>query len=127
MSERRRPLRRLADLLPDLASTLGLEDELRVSRAMASWQRLLAEHVPAASGASSLLAVRPPSLIVSADSPIVAQELHLRSDQLLAAFASAPGGTRLLELRVSLRPRTPAPPRRGGPAGLGDRSPSGGV
>jgi len=127
MTERRRPMRRLADLLPDLADSLGLEDELRLSRAMASWQRLLAEHVPAASGSSSLLAVRPPSLIVSADSPIVAQELYLRSDELLAAFASAPGGTRLLELRVSLRPRTQASPRRGGPAERGDRSPRGGV
>ncbi len=105
MTERRRSMRRLADLLPDLAGSLGLEEELRLSRAMASWERLLAEHVPAASGSSSLLAVRPPALIVSADSPIVAQELHLRSDELLSSFAGAPGGSRLLELRISLRPR----------------------
>ncbi len=104
MTERRRPMRRLADLLPDLAGSLGLEDELRLSRAMASWERLLSEHVPAATGSSVLLAVRPPALIVSADSPIVAQELHLRSDELLSAFAGAPGGSRLLELRISVRP-----------------------
>ncbi|MBA3307923.1 MAG: DUF721 domain-containing protein [Chloroflexi bacterium] len=119
MTERRRPMRRLGDLLPDLAGSLGLTEELQLSRAMASWERLLGEHVPAASGSSTLLAVRPPTLIVSADSPIVAQELTLRSDQLLSAFASAPGGSRLLELRVSLRPRAGGPP--------GDRSPRGGV
>jgi hypothetical protein len=43
--------------------------------------------------------VRPPTLIVSADDALVAQELRLRSDDLLAAFAIAPGGTRLLELQ----------------------------
>ena len=127
MTGRRRPMRRLADLLPDLAGSLGLEDELRLSRAMASWLRLLAEHVPAASGSSSLLAVRPPVLIVSADSPIVAQELRLRSDELLTAFAGAPGGSHLLELRVSLRPRASGPPRARESAGPGDRSPGSGV
>lgn len=119
MTERRRPMRRLADLLPDLAGSLGLEEELRLSRAMASWQRLLAELVPAASGSSSLLAVRPPALIVSADSPIVAQELHLRSEELLTSFACAPGGSRLLELRISLRPQSSGP--------RGDRAPRSGV
>lgn len=117
MTQRRRPMRRLADLLPDLAGNLGLTEQLKLSRAMASWERILAEHVPAASGSSALLAVRPPALIVSADSPIVAQELTLRSDQLLSAFAGAPGGTRLLELRVSLRPRAARPPADGSTSG----------
>jgi hypothetical protein len=36
---------------------------------------------------------------VSAADPYVAQELRLRSEELLAAFATAPGGIRLLELR----------------------------
>ncbi len=118
-------MRRLADLLPDLAGSLGLTEELQLSRAMASWERLLGEHVPAASGSSSLLAIRPPALIVSADSPIVAQELHLRSDELLSAFARAPGGSRLLELRISLRPHAARPAPARPPAR--DRSPGGGV
>lgn len=127
MTGRRRPMRRLADLLPGLAGSLGLEDELRLSRAMASWERLLAEHVPAASGSSSLVGVRPPALLVSAASPIVAQELHLRSDELLAAFASTPGGERLLELRISIRPHGPARSHGRAQATPGDRSPGGDV
>lgn len=96
-------MRRLGDLLPGVAGQLGLEDELRHSRAMASWQRILGEHVPAAAGASRLLAVQPPTLIVSATSPIVAQELNLRASELLATFAQAPGGSRMLQLRVVIR------------------------
>jgi len=42
--------------------------------------------------------------VVSADDPITAQELRLRSSQLLTAFAGAPGGSRLLELRITIRP-----------------------
>jgi hypothetical protein len=38
--------------------------------------------------------------VVSAASPIVAQELNLRSSSLLEAFANSPDGMHLLELRV---------------------------
>ena len=62
------------------------------------------EQVPAAAGASQLLEVRPPALIVSADDAATAQELRLRSSELLEAFASAPGGQRLRELQVVVRP-----------------------
>ena len=57
---------------------------------MASWERLVEELVPAASGRSELLEVRPPALVVSAADPATAQELRLRSDELLAAFARRP-------------------------------------
>lgn len=97
-------MRRVGDVLPSVASELGLDDQLRLARAMSSWQRLIEEHVPAAAGASALLAVQPPALVVSAASAIVAQELRLRSSELLAAFAALPGGVHLLELRVSIRP-----------------------
>lgn len=103
MTGRRRPMRRLGDLLPAMASELGLEEELRLSRAMSSWTRIVQEHVPPAAGLTQLLAVEPPALIVTASAPIVAQELRLRSGQLLGAFASAPGGSRLMELRVVVR------------------------
>jgi hypothetical protein len=106
-------MRRLGDLLPAMATELGFEDELRLSRAMASWALIVEEHVPPASGLSELVAVQPPALVVSASAAIVAQELRLRSSQLLHAFAAAPGGSRLMELRVVLRPPTRAtPPRR---------------
>lgn len=104
-------MRRLSDVLPTVASELGLEAQLQQGRAIASWERLVEEHVPPAAGASRLLEVRPPALIVSADDAYVAQELVLRSEELLAAFAMAPGGVRLLELRPVIQ-RPSNPPRR---------------
>jgi hypothetical protein len=104
VNNRRRPLSRIGDLLPRVAGALGIESELRRARQMTAWQRLVGELVPAAAGDSELLAVQPPALVVSASSPVVAQELRLRGSQLLAAFADAPDGERLLELRVVMRP-----------------------
>ena len=104
-------MRRLSDVLPTVASQLGLEDQLQQGRAIASWERLVAELVPAAAGATRLLEVRAPVLIVSAADAFVAQELVLRSDELLSAFATAPGGVRLLELRPVIQ-RPANPPRR---------------
>ena len=107
-------MRRLGDLLPPVAAELGLEDHLTLSRAMAAWGRLVEELVPPAAGASRLLSVEPPALVVSASAPIVAQELRLRSRELLTAFANVPGGRRLLELRVVVRPSGEAPGGRSG-------------
>ena len=104
MPPRKRPVRRVGDLLPALAQQLGLEEELRYSRAMATWQRLVEERVPGAAGSSRLLEMRPPLLVVSADDASIGQELRLRSAELLEAFAAAPGGQRLLELRVVVGP-----------------------
>jgi hypothetical protein len=87
-----------------VASALGIDNELRRARQMSAWQRIVEERVPPASGASTLLDVQPPVLVVSATSPIVAQELRLRQHDLLAAFAQAPDGARLIELRVVVRP-----------------------
>jgi hypothetical protein len=110
MSGRRRPFRRVGELLPAVALQLGIEEELRLARAAATWQRLIEEQVPGAAGATSLMAIRPPQLIVSASDGTVAAELRLHAETLLDAFASAPGGSRLLELRTVVGGR---------PAGLG--------
>ena len=110
-------MRRLSDILPDVAARLGLDEELRLSRAMASWERLVAELIPAASGTSRLIEIRRPALVVSATDSMSAQELRLRSGELLEAFAMAPGGTRLLELRVIVRPNRQTD--GGDPAGPG--------
>ena len=99
-ARRKRQVHRVGDLLPGLASQLGLDEELRAARAMSSWQRIVEEQVPAAAGASRLLEIRPPVLIVTADDSAAGQELRLRSLELLEALASAPGGHRLLELNV---------------------------
>ena len=98
---------RIGDLIPDAARGLGLEDELRLSRAMATLEALVAERVPAAAGSCRVIRLEGFTLDVEADAPIVAQELRLRSGELLSAFAASPGGVGARELRVHVR--------RGGP------------
>lgn len=100
----RRPMKRIGDMLPDVAASLGIDAELRVARQMAAWERLVSERVPAATGQSRLLSIQPPALVVSAADPRIGQELRLRQADLLAAFAQVPEGVRLLELRVVVRP-----------------------
>lgn len=104
MTTRRRPMVRLGELIPDAARSLGLEDELRLSRAIATFEALVAERVPAAVGACRVVRLEGFSLVVEADAPIVAQELRMRSPELLAAFAAAPGGLGARELRLHVRP-----------------------
>ena len=111
-------MRRVGDMLPGVAAELGIGDELRLARQMAAWERLVGERVPAAAGSSRLLSVQPPVLVVSATDPRIALELRLRQAELLAAFAQAPEGVHLLELRVVVRPPRSVDPssgRRGGP------------
>jgi len=98
---------RLGDLIPDAARALGLGDELRLSRAMATFEAIVAERVPAAAGSSRVIRLEGFTLDIEADAPIVAQELRLRGTELLAAFAAAPGGVGVREIRVHVR--------RGGP------------
>jgi predicted nucleic acid-binding Zn ribbon protein len=96
---RRRP-QRLGDLLPDAARQLGLEDELRLARAISTWEALVAERVPPAAGACRLVRLEPDAVVVAADEPIVAAELRMRAVELLAAFGAAPGGARVRYLRL---------------------------
>jgi len=103
MSGRRRPMTRIGDLLPDAARGLGLEDELRLSRAMATFEAIVAERVPAAAGACRVIRIEGFAIVVEADAPIVAQELRLRTGELLAAFAAAPAGVGARELRIHVR------------------------
>jgi predicted nucleic acid-binding Zn ribbon protein len=103
MTSRRRPMQRVGDLVPEAARRLGLEDELRLARAMSTWTAIVAERVPAAAGATRLVRLDGVALVVETDHPIVAQELRLRGPELLAAFAAAPGGLKALELRLGVR------------------------
>ena len=98
---------RIGDLLPDAARGLGLEDELRLSRAMATFEAIVAERVPAAAGACRVIRLDGFSLVVEADAPIVAQELRLRSTELLGAFAASPAGVGARDLRINVRPAGP--------------------
>ncbi len=94
---------RLGDLIPDAARALGLDEELRLSKAMATFESLVAERVPAAAGACRVVRLEGFVVDVEADAPIVAQELRLRSSELLTAFAASPGGLGVRELRVHVR------------------------
>jgi hypothetical protein len=94
---------RLGELIPDAARSLGLEDELRLARAIATFEALVAERVPPAAGSCRVIRLEGFAIDVEADAPIVAQELRLRSSELLTAFAAAPGGVGVRELRVHVR------------------------
>ena len=98
---------RIGDLMPATARALGLEDELRLSRAIATFEAIVAERVPAAAGSCRVIQLEGFALDVEADAPIVAQELRLRSPELMAAFAAAPGGVGVRELRVRVRRDAP--------------------
>ena len=104
---RKRPMRRIGELIPDAARSLGLEDELRLARAIATFEAIVAERVPAAAGACRVIQLEGFALDFEADAPIVAQELRLRAPELLAAFATAPGGMGVRELRVRVRRHGP--------------------
>jgi hypothetical protein len=111
-------MKRIGDMLPDVAANLGIDAQLRAARQMAAWERLVSEHVPAATGRSKLLSIQPPALVVSAADPRIGLELRLRQAELLTAFAQVPEGVRLLELRVVVRPPrdgSGASGRSGGP------------
>ena len=101
-------MQRIGELIPEAARHLGLEDELRLARAIATFGAIVAERAPAASGACRLIRLDGFALVVEADVPIVAQELRLRSPELLEALAAAPGGLRATELRVRVRREGPA-------------------
>jgi predicted nucleic acid-binding Zn ribbon protein len=97
-------MERIGDLLPEAARHLGLEAELRLARATLTWDALVGERVPAAAGACRLVGLDGSGLLVEADASIVAQELRLRSTELLEAFSAAPGGVPATALRIRVRP-----------------------
>jgi hypothetical protein len=96
-------MQRVGDLIPDAARRLGLDEELRLARAIATWNAIVAERVPAAAGATRLVRIDGFALLVEADAPIVGQELRMRSTELLAAFRASPGGLAASELRIGIR------------------------
>lgn len=102
---RRRPMSRIGDLMPQAAAHLGLEEELRRARLLATFEAIVAELAPAAHGACRAVRVDGETLLVEADAPIVGQELLLHGSELAAAFRRAPGGADVRQLRVTVRRR----------------------
>lgn len=100
-------MRRVGELLPEAARSLGLEDELRLARAIATFEAIVSERLPAAAGACRVIRLEGFAIDVEADAPIVAQELRLRGPELLTAFAATPGGLGVRDLRVHVRREGP--------------------
>ena len=99
---RRRPMERLGELLPKTARRLGLDDPLELAAAMTAWQHIIEERVPEADGSCRLVSLGQGVAIVETDPPIVAQEVRLRSPELLAALRSeVPIPIR--QLRITIR------------------------
>ena len=99
----RLPMQRIGELIPAAARHLGLEDELRTARARTTWDAIVGERVPAATGESRLVGIDGSDLLVEADTPIVGQELRMRSTDLLTAFRGSPGGFPATALRIRVR------------------------
>jgi hypothetical protein len=102
---RRRPMSRIGDLIPRAAARLGLEDELRRARFLATFDAIVAERAPAAHGACRAVRLDGETLVVEADAPIVGQELLLHGEAIATAFRTAPGGGPARQLRVVIRRR----------------------
>ncbi len=97
-----RGMQRLADLLPSAARHYGLEDQLEQARVASAWQAMVAERLPAAAGSCRLVDLDHGIATIEADEPIVAQEIRLRTLELLAALR-ATAGTPVRQLRVTTR------------------------
>jgi hypothetical protein len=95
-------MERLADLLPRIAREHGLEEQLDQARAAVAWDRIVADRVPAAAGACRLIDLRQDVATIEIDMPIVAQEIRLRTPELLAALRSAVR-TPIRQLRLTTR------------------------
>jgi hypothetical protein len=93
---------RLGDLLPGTARELGLEEQLEQARLASAWLSMVAERVPAAAGSCRLVDLNQGVATIEADEPIVAQEIRLRTPELLAALR-ATARTPVRQLRVTTR------------------------
>lgn len=104
MTGRRRPMRRIGDLLPGLTGALGLSPELRAAERLIAWERVVVAVVPAAATETTLLRDEPGGLVVAVTDAALAQEIRLHAPMLLSAWAAEPlGGTRA-SLDVVVRP-----------------------
>ena len=98
-------MQRIGDLMPAAAAGLGLHEELRKARFVATFDAIVAELAPAAHGACRALRVEGDTLVVEADAPIVGQEVLLHATELVQAFTRAPAGVAVRQVRVAIRRR----------------------
>ncbi|MGA3029540.1 MAG: DciA family protein [Candidatus Limnocylindrales bacterium] len=100
--EKPRGMERLGDLLSHTARQFGLEEQLEQARAASAWLDVVAERVPAAAGSCRLTELSHGVATIEADAPIVAQEIRLRSPELLAALRASTRAP-ILQLRITTR------------------------
>jgi hypothetical protein len=92
----------LANLLPEAARALGLEEELRFARTMGAFSDLLRDVAPHLAADCRLVAIERGRLIVEAQNPAAGQEVHLRGAELARAFGERPGGERSIGITVRI-------------------------
>jgi hypothetical protein len=90
-------------LLPDAARALGFEEALHLSRRAALFDDVIAAIAPHLSGRCRLVALDRTQAIVEAGDGAAAQELHLRSVEISAAFSGAGAGEGGRVLGVTVR------------------------
>jgi hypothetical protein len=95
-------MERLADLLPGAARQFGLEDQLEQAAAAAAWLEIITRTVPVARGECRLIGLSQGVATIEADEPIIAQEIRLRSPELLAALRKSVR-TPLRQIRITTR------------------------
>jgi hypothetical protein len=98
-------MQRIGDLMPAAAAGLGLHEELRKARFVATFDAIVAELAPAAHGACRAVRIDGDTLIVEADAPIVGQEVLLHGIELAQAFTRARAGASVRQVRVAIRRR----------------------
>jgi hypothetical protein len=109
MTRSRRPTR-VGDILPVTAATLGLSEELRLARLMATWTAIVAEHLPGAGAGSRVAAIDGRTLVIEADHGLIGQEIRLREHDLVAALRAAPAGAAIDRLRIRIGGRSDGAP-----------------
>jgi hypothetical protein len=95
-------MERVADLLPGAARQFGLEEQLEQAKAASAWLEVVASRVPAAVGSCRLIDLSQGVATIEADVPIVAQEIRLRSSELLAGLRATVRAP-IRQLRVTTR------------------------
>jgi hypothetical protein len=81
---------------------MGLSEELTLARLMATWNVVVAEHLPGASGGSRVAALDGRTLVIEADHPLIGQEIRLREPDLVSALRATPGRPVVDRLRIRI-------------------------
>ncbi len=99
--ERVSSLTAFGDVLRRTAKSLGLEPAVRLVDAREAWESIVGSSL---AKASRVVSFRGGVLVVSAEHPLVAQEIRMRRGEILAALGRH-AGTPPVRLQVIIRPK----------------------